>query len=351
MTQIKTATGLFSWKPQFTTCRPLPPVSAFVLMLCMAHTVLAIPQAFEQAHVYHHFDVNALPGWAVGQKIQLFTAVESSDPRNSPQLGATARQGDTTIDLMRLTGPIFEQYPGVHVFYALVDVDPNLSGAWQIVPRDSTGVGPPVFTNPLLNPQSLPFIHSIGVAGSNTSLNIQWTLPDLSTFDADNVFIRAIEVETGTQVFGSPLIDFESDSYQLPDNSLQTGVDYVFSVNIVDFNSGLLANTATTFSMPFRLTTAGDYNQDGFVDAADYTTWRDNLGTHSLINRGTNISGPVSDADYQVWRESFGVQFEFAPVKGAGQSTSIAIPEPSAVVLVALACVACFRRHNRKLRH
>ncbi len=67
----------------------------------------------------------------------------------------------------------------------------------------------------------------------------------------------------------------------------------------------------------------GDFNLDGAVDAADYTVWRDGLGT--LFNTG----------DYDVWRNSFGA---------AARATigSQGVPEPPAWALstFVLACLS-----------
>ena len=51
----------------------------------------------------------------------------------------------------------------------------------------------------------------------------------------------------------------------------------------------------------------GDYNESGTVDAADYTRWRDNLGTSNpLPNRDSANAGPISQADYTSWKSRFG---------------------------------------------
>jgi len=66
----------------------------------------------------------------------------------------------------------------------------------------------------------------------------------------------------------------------------------------------------------------GDFNGNGVVDAADYVIWRKGLGSI------------YSQADYQLWRKSFGA--------GSGGSAGVqsAIPEPTAIVLVAALFVA-----------
>jgi len=69
----------------------------------------------------------------------------------------------------------------------------------------------------------------------------------------------------------------------------------------------------------------GDFNQDGIVDAADYTAWRDGLGSK------------YTQADYNVWRAHFGQTVG----SGAriGLSSKVAVPEPATLVLMLLACV------------
>ena len=53
----------------------------------------------------------------------------------------------------------------------------------------------------------------------------------------------------------------------------------------------------------------GDYNENGIVDAADYTVWRNTLGTGGLMPyEGADGSGDqsVGPEDYQVWKTHYG---------------------------------------------
>ena len=52
----------------------------------------------------------------------------------------------------------------------------------------------------------------------------------------------------------------------------------------------------------------GDYNQNGVVDAADYTVWRNNLGANiALPNEDPDQTpGWVTAEDYDVWKAHFG---------------------------------------------
>lgn len=71
----------------------------------------------------------------------------------------------------------------------------------------------------------------------------------------------------------------------------------------------------------------GDYNNDNRVDAADYTVWRNTLGSTSLLAADGDASGTVDAGDYGVWRATY----------GAVLGGSTAVPEPVAPVLLAIA--------------
>lgn len=73
----------------------------------------------------------------------------------------------------------------------------------------------------------------------------------------------------------------------------------------------------------------GDYNNDGAVDTADYTTWRDAKdGGGSLWNE-TVTFGVVDTEDYNVWAAGLSSQ---AP------AAAHSVPEPGAVVIVVTMC-------------
>ena len=54
----------------------------------------------------------------------------------------------------------------------------------------------------------------------------------------------------------------------------------------------------------------GDYNRNGIVDAADYTIWRNTLGSTTDLRANGNNSGASADkidqADYTFWKSRFG---------------------------------------------
>jgi hypothetical protein len=95
---------------------------------------------------------------------------------------------------------------------------------------------------------------------------------------------------------------------------------------------GSLINNAQNL----RVALAGDYNLDNKVDAADYITYRNGLGSVYVA------------ADYDTWRSKFGQ----AVGSGAGgDSGTQGVPEPTAVTLVAtLLGVAAAVGRSRRFR-
>jgi len=79
----------------------------------------------------------------------------------------------------------------------------------------------------------------------------------------------------------------------------------------------------SSFAMPIL---PGDYNNDGTVNAADYTVWRNNLGTSNTLENDP-IGGIVGTAQYDQWKANFGMQ-----AGGVGSSGGVA-PEPSGLLL------------------
>lgn len=75
---------------------------------------------------------------------------------------------------------------------------------------------------------------------------------------------------------------------------------------------------------------AGDYNQNGIVDAADYTVWRDRLG------------GEFAQADYGVWKQNFGA------TGATGSASADAVPEPATLPLIAIAVAVGMLLSQRK---
>jgi hypothetical protein len=77
----------------------------------------------------------------------------------------------------------------------------------------------------------------------------------------------------------------------------------------------------------------GDFNDDGIVDAADYTVWRDHFGEADETNLNFNGDGnDVGESDYTIWKANYG---RTSAEAGGGGLASI--PEPSSVAILFIA--------------
>ena len=86
----------------------------------------------------------------------------------------------------------------------------------------------------------------------------------------------------------------------------------------------------------------GDYNENGVVDAADYTVWQDNLGSDASL---PNDDTPgVAQDDFERWQTNFGTEAG-SGATGSASAVIAAVPEPAASILLLLGvCLTSLRR-------
>ncbi|TWT92929.1 hypothetical protein Pla108_40690 [Botrimarina colliarenosi] len=123
--------------------------------------------------------------------------------------------------------------------------------------------------------------------------------------------------------------DSEFDPRQYIINGF-TGLSYLDDPNV--WNEAGWDGLSPLASLRLALAVAlpGDYNDDGRVDAADYTVWRDALDT-SITLPNDLTPGSVSPSDYDVW------------VNNYGTVGSVAIPEPTTLTCALAAAMAALR--------
>ncbi|MEM6732336.1 MAG: hypothetical protein AAF658_12325 [Myxococcota bacterium] len=99
----------------------------------------------------------------------------------------------------------------------------------------------------------------------------------------------------------------------------------------------------------------GDFNNDGSVDAADYTVWRDNEGSNdeTLISGAGVDDGVINFLDYNLWVTNYGnevtLDFETANTSSLPPAAGGAVPEPSGLLAAAIAAsIACSARWRHK---
>ena len=121
--------------------------------------------------------------------------------------------------------------------------------------------------------------------------------------------------------------------------------DIYFDLTFTQFMSG--GDFTYRRSTPAAPSPTGDYNGNGFVDAADYVAWRDTL-TQSAAPAGSgadgNASGTIEAGDYTYWRERFG------NAAGSGAGANTVVPEPATIasLLVGLLSLAGLAAPSRR---
>jgi hypothetical protein len=144
---------------------------------------------------------------------------------------------------------------------------------------------------------------------------------------------NGISVRVG--VDGTTVIDVTDEGID-PDTDLPAGL-FVTEFDVVGFGIG---SSGVVFDYRLdnvRLDTAsmialaGDYNDDGKVDAADYVVWRKVEGTTTLLPNDL-FGGMIDERQYNQWRANFG-----EPAGGGSSASANAtVPEPVTIVLFLL---------------
>ncbi|HJQ81658.1 MAG TPA: hypothetical protein VJ828_16970 [Lacipirellulaceae bacterium] len=306
-------------------------ILTFAAFQCFASRSAALPVVENTAQYTDRF-LPTLPNPLIppGDNLQIFAVIETTDPPGSPTIAVTAKQGDTILTLDRFETPTTPP----NFYWKFIDFDPSLTGAWEIIPTDSTGTGPSAFTDALAEPELLPFVESITPQGSPLGASVEWTLPDLTGFDVESVQVRIVQVTPRSEVFVVDFLPVDTTSFEPPSGVLQYGVEYVYNVGLYDVEGANTENRSVAQSQPFRYALPGDFNADGTVDAADYVAWR-------------KTDNP--QAGYDEWRANFGASLGLGSGSALPSAAplSAAVPEPASVSLLIMAAAIARRKTRR----
>ncbi len=201
-----------------------------------------------------------------------------------------------------------------------------------------------------------------GLSNSSDGIGIWDSLSDYSTDRTNDDFANAISVVQydDSDSDGDPLtladnwpVDNGAASIYLKDLSLDqtVGADWSIGDDFDGFNATQLTGTVTvhpggdvgspgTWSAFVPVTGLdGDFNDDGTVDAADYTVYRDNFGLDSAALNGNGTGGAtVTTADYDLWVLSYG--------NSSSSASSAAVPEPTTALLLLAGVTGLLARRN-----
>lgn len=146
--------------------------------------------------------------------------------------------------------------------------------------------------------------------------------------------------DKGTATTFLDLIRAASGNSSLGRTDLRFGGDADGEVYVLNKHDGWIRRFVGTPGLP------GDYNDDGLVDLADYTVWRDSLGASAGALDNDFVGGVIGRSQYAQWRDNFR--------RSLTTTSSIArtsVPEPPSrhapIVLLLLSLVSASRHRCR----
>ena len=223
--------------------------------------------------------------------------------------GGLTNQGDLTAIDATIGGPVVNNSNVTVV--GTVDFNGLVSG-----PGDFFGPGTANFNGgmaPGASPGDVNFEGSLVLADTNSLfIEIAGTTPGsqydrlVVAGDAALDGILDVSFDGFSPTIGQQFTVLTASS--IVDNGLVLGGPAASLFNLMVGSSSVILQ-AVAAGLP------GDYNQNGTVDAADYTLWRNNLGSGtSLPNDDT---AGVDQDDYARWKTHFGETLSSGPGSGA----------------------------------
>ncbi|MDA0659846.1 MAG: hypothetical protein O2931_17225 [Planctomycetota bacterium] len=103
----------------------------------------------------------------------------------------------------------------------------------------------------------------------------------------------------------------------------------------VETNQGTPYGTVLTNTLGAPNYVQGDFNRDGFVDAADFTVWRDASGATGIdLATDANRDREVNQTDHDIWKARFGEPISSGGAMAMfGPAVTTAVPEPNSALL------------------
>lgn len=170
---------------------------------------------------------------------------------------------------------------------------------------DGSGNPDPIITGSELASDGGSEINQVFGAVADGRLNVLIAGNLEGNFNKLVVFIDAVENSSGVNTIDGSALPTGVDSFccgglDAADGALQR-------MNGLAFDDGFNADALLVFTHGRENVgkNDGDYNQDGTINIADYTVWRDNLGAPDPLENDPN-PGPVGQAAYDTWKEQFG---------------------------------------------
>jgi sulfatase modifying factor 1 len=213
--------------------------------------------------------------------------------------------------------------PSVNEWYKAAYYDPTAGHYWAYATATNSA---PTSVPPGNTPNAANFVTTSGLyaATGATYSNSQNYLTDVGAYSASpspyGTFDQGGNVWQWTQTFVSAS---GTSGYRAARGGAWEDRSFFLSSTYEYDAGGGWEEQGIGFRL-VNLPGAGDYNQDGVVDAADYTVWRDGL------------DGIYKQVDYDSWKNSFGTVVGSGAAAAAGTSA----PEPATRRMLLLGLMA-----------
>lgn len=235
-----------------------------------------------------------------------------------------------------------------------LDIANSRASQWQVLQADSTAGAidfAQIQVNPLVTTPTLPSIlfqpgTQLSTSGINAiDLVLRFRVDALagaSTFNgqslqltshsfdgAGGIVVISSEMSDGIAAdLGSTVVnaDEAANVLQLTDAQAFGPKSQLFVTMNVFVTGTATGDVAAIGSFVQQLTQTGppgkpgDYNQNGTVDAADYTVWRNKAGAPAGTLPNDTAGGVIGTAQYNLWKANFGLA-------GSGSLAVAAVPE------------------------
>lgn len=220
---------------------------------------------------------------------------------------------------------------------ASVRIDDLIFLAGENLSNPLSGAGPGVFVEPAL----------LRVEGDYRAL--AGSTLEMDVFDStafDRLEVTGVLTAGGSLAVSldpaAPDLE-EGDAFDVLDFASATGAFTELALPALDL--GLVWDVSQLYTdgvLAINAGVAGDYNDDGTVNAADYTVWRNNVGASAgtIPNDGDlRVIGP---AQYATWKANYGVS-----LASLAALESATVPEPSGLALLVLGGLLFSSRRRR----
>ena len=135
---------------------------------------------------------------------------------------------------------------------------------------------------------------------ATTSFTVSWSGSDTGGSGLKNYDIY-VSIDAGSYTLWQNATTATSATFTGPGGS-----QYRFYSRARDNAGNLEAAPPEPDAQTQVMVLPGDYNLNGVVDAADYTVWRDALGSTTDLRADGSENGTIDEADYGVWKAHFG---------------------------------------------